>query len=79
MVIHEYGDEFLRPTNKAWKCSKCGTELYLVSSILSHKKRCTNDDSIKIQVEKSSYDLEREQKLRESLEQFKKQNKIGVN
>ena len=38
--LHEYGDEVLRPTNKAWKCPKCGIELYTVEVIKAHKERC---------------------------------------
>ena len=40
-TIHEYGDEFYRPTNAAWKCPNCGTKLYTVLCIQSHKARCT--------------------------------------
>lgn len=49
MSMHEYGDEFLRPTNQPWKCPKCGFKLFTVSSILSHKQRCTNNPNAKIE------------------------------
>jgi len=39
-IIHEPGDEFLRPTNKPWRCLNCGQKLFTVSAILSHKERC---------------------------------------
>ena len=30
----------LRPTRKAWKCPKCGIELFTVEVIKEHKERC---------------------------------------
>jgi len=76
MSIHELGDEGLRPTNKAWRCSKCGTELFTKSAILNHKERCTNNPNIKLQKQISKYDIEREKKLNESLRQFKEQCRV---
>jgi len=73
-MIHEYNDEALRPTNKAWKCPKCGKEFFTISIILYHKEKCTNNPNIKRK--KSLYDIEREKKLKESLRQFKKQYRI---
>jgi hypothetical protein len=75
--IHEYGDSALRPTNKAWKCPKCGVELLTVSCIVSHKQRCTNNPTVKKPLrQKTKAEIEREQKLKESLKQFKQRNHI---
>lgn len=76
MPIHEVGDEALRPTNAAWKCSKCGATLLTVSCIESHKARCTNNPNVKptVQKRKSEDDILREQQLQDSLATFKKEH-----
>jgi len=74
IIIHENGDEFLRPTNKPWRCPKCGAELFTVSCIITHKERCTDNPNIKLQ--KSKYDIDREKQVNESLRQFKEQHHI---
>jgi hypothetical protein len=68
MPIHEYGDEFLRPTNQPWRCHKCGTELYTASSIISHKERCKGREP----QAKSQYDIDRDRQVKESLNALKK-------
>lgn len=77
MVIHEHGDEALRPTDKAWKCPKCRKEFLTISCINSHKERCTNNPDIKPdKPQKSKYDIEREKQLNENLREFKKEHNI---
>lgn len=77
MAIHEAGDESLRPTDKAWKCPKCGTELLTVSCILSHKERCTDNPNVKTpEPQKTRYETEREKLINENMKQFK--NEHGV-
>jgi beta-lactamase regulating signal transducer with metallopeptidase domain len=71
MAIHENGDETLRPTNAAWKCPHCGTELYTASCILSHKERCKENKQDK-------KEEERNRKIQESLKQFKIKHGIEI-
>lgn len=74
MAIHEPNDEFFRPTNQAWKCPKCGQKLFTVSCIVSHKERCI--DTPNVEKPKPQHEIEHKQKLKNSLEEFKKQHRI---
>ena len=88
MAIHEAGDEFFRPTNQAWKCSKCGATLLTVSCIISHMKRCTNNPDVKApKIPKTPLEIERdeqvqqmktdrEERLNQSLREFKRSQGI---
>lgn len=78
MAIHENGDETLRPTNAAWKCPHCGTELYTASCILSHKERCKEKKPSKEEEDIIKYEEERDRKIQESLKQFKIKHGIEI-
>jgi hypothetical protein len=79
MSIHEYGDEALRPTSKAWICLNCGVKLYTVSCIESHKARCNTKKESKREIrEKEIKDL-REKELIKNIKIFKEKNGIDKN
>jgi len=59
----------LRPTQKPWKCSKCGIELLGLETIKGHMQRCPG--KIKKQRTKTIHELQREAALTESLRKFK--------
>jgi len=75
MSIHENGDEFLRPTNRTWKCPNCGMELYTRDCIQSHKERCKEKRPFTNEHEEVMKQ-EREKLIQESLTKFKREHNI---
>ena len=68
-MVHEFGDEFLRPTNRPWKCPKCGNTFLTVSVILSHKESCKGPVK---NLNEETYAADHRKKLDENLLEFKK-------
>jgi hypothetical protein len=75
MPIHEYGDEFYRPTNQAWQCPHCHTRLFTVDSIQSHKARCTKSPILP-NSPKSKMEQDYDRRVQDSLKELHR--KMGI-
>jgi len=66
-------DTVFRPTNKLWKCPKCGIELLTREVIIGHKKSCTGKLAVK---QKSTLEEQRRKLQDKALKEFKKSHGI---